>query len=355
MYAIVGNGTVGLKEAIKSIDSLWEAAEQRGEDFWIAAISGSYENPVVEGLLDWANKQGLYTYGIYARGDDLREPEPKRFSEVAVVDDPWETIEEFVSGSKNDGLLAIIPEDSTELLFEDTQLINRLISGGTRVFDLAAQMSEVTLEADEPSEPREPSEVEESAPEGLHETPLVPPASFALTYEDYDALSLAELKGQVTNLGLEIEGDKRAKDPYIKALMSHLAGDAQPGSTDPEPVNDEDVPQVAAEAPTEPQDAPRETEWKSDPEAYGEAVEAFSSDVQGSVIEDDDLPTSDVITIASPPRYVITVTRNTTYQVEVAASEFSDATKKATELLASVAEGYEEPFTDTMTVSTHRL
>lgn len=342
---------MSLKEAIKTIDALWEAAEQRGEDFWVAALAGSYENPVVDGLTSWAKNQGLYLYGVYSTSDKpeyLGDPSD-RFSEVCWVDDPWATIEEFVSGSKTDAVLAIIPEDPTELLYEDTQLINRCISGGTAVYDMAAQMSEVTLESEEPSAPQEPdAPVEE--PEALHETPLVAPTSFVLTYEDYDELTLSELKAQCLNLGLEIEGDKRAKDPYITALLAHHIGDVQTGSTAPEPVSEpQQVLEIAQaiqadpEIPTEPQEAPPVPEWENDPEAYQEAVEAFSADQDATVAK------------VGPNQWCLRVERHTTWQKVIEAPSFAEASAESVVFLAATNDGNEDPFTDQMTTDVFKI
>lgn len=240
-HIIIGNGSINDTELVTTIDSLWEAAESRDDNYWVEWIITAHTKvQAVTRLAEWAEESGL---ALVLTSDDADYIDTYTNDTVVgrVSKDPYESV--FAAPDEERQVLAIIPEDVDDLEQDDMDFIVKSCKYSLKVFDIAHQMVEVKLEADEPSAPAEPStgvdetvQAEPGEVTDVNGAPMVeathpitgdidPEIEALLTplaAEDFESHTLEELKAQCDSLGLEPDGDKRKKDSYIGPILAHL-------------------------------------------------------------------------------------------------------------------------------------
>src|SRR6476619_7080805 len=72
MYAIVGDGVTNSTEAIKTLESLWDAAvDVQGKDFWLLFVNVADPTETMQTIWAWANKTGVYYEVVTDENRDL--------------------------------------------------------------------------------------------------------------------------------------------------------------------------------------------------------------------------------------------------------------------------------------------
>lgn len=215
LYTLIGNGTPNKRETLASLDSLAEAAIAKDGDFWMLLVDEE-SSDTKQAIVNWLDNKSYY-YEIVATAEDeaqllgeyahvgtlhhARRPVQRALSITparAAVDEPYAVL------VMSDNL----DEDESCLL-----AVSHCVDNGIPVFDLAGQMTPLTVEEEEPP----------PAPTPVDQDPL------EVTKEDLAALTRDELKSLVTARGLVNQvSDMRSKDAMIAVLLGVPEAPSEP-------------------------------------------------------------------------------------------------------------------------------
>lgn len=229
LYTLIGNGNPNKKEVIATLQSLYEADPM--QDFWMVLVPGEIPPPIFTSIRTWLD-HNMVDYEVvlpntvedgdatWPHAQEIYGAKRPTARALALSASRVEADEKWALLVMSDDL-----DNDEDALFA----INACIDNGVEVFDLAGQMTPLTIENEHGVEIDPADNVQSAKPdvvvehdpvvdealklaERVQETPL------DLTREDLEALTRDELRSLAADRGVTPK-DGRLKDSIIEALL----------------------------------------------------------------------------------------------------------------------------------------
>ena len=248
LYTLIGNGNANKKEVVSSLQSLYDAATEGGDEFWMILTEEEEPSDTLKSVYEWVDKSNIYyeavvgenSEGAFPKADDVHKA--KRPVSIALRLTP-------VRVQEGEGFAVLVLSDDMDSDEDVLFAISRAIDNHIPVYDLGGQMVELSLEDEEENAPVATTLETPSSEDFViaHDPAKEDHEEMELTRDDLEGLTRDELKSLVTSRGLTPR-DMRSKDAMIDVILEgNTETEPEPVQEDPEVV--QDIPEVVPSDP----------------------------------------------------------------------------------------------------------